>query len=125
MNAQSQRDTAVFDTYAGLRTLGYTYIGALRALRTLGLSLAEAKAQADRYESKAEFDGRDVDAEEIAEEEECPACDKRGVLSDERIGAITFTEPVCEACRSKVERELSMDSFDVAYERERARGWAD
>lgn len=112
MNAAAQRELAVFDSYVGLRRIGYTYIGALRALRTLGLSLAEAKAAADRAEAKPL-------------EEECPQCDKRAVLSDKRIGAISFTEAVCEACRSDIEQELSMDSFDIAYERERARGWAD
>jgi hypothetical protein len=47
--AMAIREGAVYDSYVGLRTLGYTVIGALRALRVLGLSLAEAKAAADRY----------------------------------------------------------------------------
>lgn len=48
------REIAVFDTYAGLRRIGYTWLGALRALRTLGISLREAKQAADTYSGQQE-----------------------------------------------------------------------
>jgi hypothetical protein len=39
--ADVNRDTALTDVYLGLRRIGYTRIGALKALRLLGVSLAD------------------------------------------------------------------------------------
>jgi hypothetical protein len=55
----------------------------------------------------------------------CPGCDKTVTVSDRPSGTTRFTEPVCEDCREEALREAEMDSFDVAYERARANGWAD
>jgi len=47
------RETTLADTYTALRMLGYTYLGAIRALRALGSSFAEAKAVADASDKRA------------------------------------------------------------------------
>lgn len=44
------RSRVLFDAYAGLRKVGYGALGAIRALRVLGVSLAEAKETAERYD---------------------------------------------------------------------------
>ena len=119
MNANLNRDTVLFDTYAGLRALGYTWLGAIRALRTLGISLAEAKAAHDRYNVKDEA------PEPEPEPDLCPACGRLAILSDAKERGVQFTEAVCEECRDKAIKDSQMDSYDRDYERQRARGWAD
>jgi endogenous inhibitor of DNA gyrase (YacG/DUF329 family) len=57
--------------------------------------------------------------------DECPSCGKVALLSEERIGAVSFTEPICGTCREKELVQWQMDSFDIAYERARANGWPD
>ena len=61
----------------------------------------------------------------FSEVETCPRCKRRAVLSDASERSIIFDEPLCAKCRASVIHDLSMDSFDVAYERARANGWAD
>jgi len=55
----------------------------------------------------------------------CPGCKKPARLSDRPEGRIIFTEPVCDKCRARAVRESEMTSFDHAYERAIANGWAD
>lgn len=56
----------------------------------------------------------------------CPACQLRvPAVSDHREQGVMFREPICADCRTKVIRELSMNAFDVAYERARVNGWED
>ena len=57
--------------------------------------------------------------------ETCPSCYRRAVLSDETERSVIFEEAICEKCRQEAIKELYMDSFDIAYERARANGWAD
>lgn len=45
------RETALVDIYAGLRRIGYTKFGAIRAIRALGVSLGDAKQAADVVEA--------------------------------------------------------------------------
>lgn len=46
-------DIAIFDIYAGLRKVGYTEFGALRAMRAAGISLAAAVAARRSYNGLA------------------------------------------------------------------------
>ena len=66
-----------------------------------------------------------VDVEEVGVLETCPRCNRRAVLSDASERSVLFDEPLCDKCRETVIRDLSMDSFDIMYERARANGWAD
>jgi ribosomal protein L7/L12 len=50
--AADARQVVLADVYTGLRMGGYTFISALKALRILGLSLAEAKAVADACDAQ-------------------------------------------------------------------------
>jgi hypothetical protein len=92
-------------------------------LELLGDEMREAKAHmADTVES---LFGTIVDDEPGALDEECPMCLKMAFLSDAPQSGVTFEEPVCEECREQAIKELSMDSFDREYERQRGRGWED
>lgn len=44
------RARTLVDVYAALRAVGYTRLGAIRALRTLGVSLADARTAAETSE---------------------------------------------------------------------------
>ena len=55
----------------------------------------------------------------------CPACDHIKVLSATTEHGVIFYEALCSRCRAEAIRESQMDAFDVAYERDRANGWAD
>jgi len=55
----------------------------------------------------------------------CPACQEDKVLSDTPEGNVQFTEALCFDCREQAVQESQMDSFDVAYARASANGWAD
>jgi hypothetical protein len=55
----------------------------------------------------------------------CPICGRLAPLSDARESGVTFLEPVCGRCRATVLVSASMNSFDVAYARAAANGWAD
>jgi len=57
--------------------------------------------------------------------EQCPLCKEQEVLSDAPEQGFTFTEALCHRCRSHAIEDGKMDSFDRAYRRATANGWAD
>jgi hypothetical protein len=46
------RDTAVYDIYVGLLRIGYTRLGAIRAMRLAGMSLFDGKRAMDIHDGK-------------------------------------------------------------------------